>query len=203
MRLNRRSAAKLLVAPAVMAGLRTFASAGAEPYPGKPVRIIVPYPAGGPYDGIPRLIAQWIGAQHGWSIVIDNRSGATGMIGVVAAKQAPADGHTLVVVTTSTHGSMPALKRNLAYDAVKDFAPIVLMADAALVLLVRDELPVRSVAQLVEMMREQPGRLNYSTGGYGSPHHLATMTLFYRAGLPQTIAVHVPFAGLAPALMAL
>jgi tripartite-type tricarboxylate transporter receptor subunit TctC len=186
-----------------MAGLRTFASAGAEPYPGKPVRIIVPYPAGGPYDGIPRLIAQWIGAQHGWSIVIDNRSGATGMIGVVAAKQAPADGHTLVVVTTSTHGSMPALKRNLAYDAVKDFAPIVLMADAALVLLVRDELPVRSVAQLVEMMREQPGRLNYSTGGYGSPHHLATMTLFYRAGLPQTIAVHVPFAGLAPALMAL
>jgi tripartite-type tricarboxylate transporter receptor subunit TctC len=186
-----------------MAGLRTFASAGAEPYPGKPVRIIVPYPAGGPYDGIPRLIAQWIGAQHGWSIVIDNRSGATGIIGVVAAKQAPADGHTLVVVTTSTHGSMPALKRNLAYDAVKDFAPIVLMADAALVLLVRDELPVRSVAQLVEMMREQPGRLNYSTGGYGSPHHLATMTLFYRAGLPQTVAVHVPFAGLAPALMAL
>jgi tripartite-type tricarboxylate transporter receptor subunit TctC len=202
-RLNRRCAAKLLVAPAVMAGLRPFASAGAEPYPGKPVRIIVPYPAGGPYDGIPRLIAQWIGAQHGWSIVIDNRSGATGIIGVVAAKQAPADGHTLVVVTTSTHGSMPALKRNLAYDAVKDFAPIVLMADAALVLLVRDELPVRSVAQLVEMMREQPGRLNYSTGGYGSPHHLATMTLFYRAGLPQNIAVHVPFAGLAPALMAL
>jgi hypothetical protein len=130
---------------------------------------------------LPRLIAQWIGAQHGWSIVIDNRSGAAGIIGVVAAKQAPADGHTLVVVTTSTHGSMPALKRNLAYDAVKDFAPIVLMADAALVLLVRDELPVRSVAQLVEMMREQPGRLNYSTGGYGSPHHLATMTLFYRA----------------------
>jgi tripartite-type tricarboxylate transporter receptor subunit TctC len=202
-RLNRRCAAKLLVVPAVMAGLRTFASAGAEPYPGKPVRIIVPYPAGGPYDGIPRLIAQWIGAQHGWSIVIDNRSGATGIIGVVAAKQAPADGHTLVVVTTSTHGSMPALKRNLAYDAVKDFAPIVLMADAALVLLVRHELPVRSVAQLVEVMREQPGRLNYSTGGYGSPHHLATMTLFYRAGLPQNIAVHVPFAGLAPALMAL
>ena len=203
MRLNRRCAAKLLVAPALMAGLRTFGSTGAESYPAQPVRIIVPYPAGGPYDGIPRLIAQWIGAQHGWSIVIDNRSGATGIIGVVAARQAPADGHTLVVVTTSTHGSMPALKRNLAYDAVKDFAPIVLMADAALVLLVRDDLPVRSVAQLVEMMREKPGRLNYSTGGYGSPHHLATMTLFYRAGLPQTVAVHVPFAGLAPALMAL
>jgi tripartite-type tricarboxylate transporter receptor subunit TctC len=121
----------------------------------------------------------------------------------MAAKQAPPDGHTLVVATTSTHGSMPALKRNLAYDAVKDFAPIVLMADAPLVLLVRDELPVRSVAELVAVMRAKPGQLNYSTGGYGSPHHLATMTLFHRAALPQNIAVHVPFAGLAPALMAL
>ena len=201
-RLNRRCAAKLLVAPAFLAGLRTLAWS-AEPYPGKPIRIIVPYPAGGPYDGIPRIIAQWISAQRGWSIVIDNRSGATGIIGVMAAKQAPPDGHTLVVLTTSTHGSMPALKRNLAYDPVKDFAPIVLMADAALVLLVRDDLPVRSVAQLVQTMREKPGQLNYSTGGYGSPHHLATMTLFHRAGLPQNIAVHVPFAGLAPALMAL
>jgi tripartite-type tricarboxylate transporter receptor subunit TctC len=202
-RLNRRSAAKLLVAPAVLAGLRTFASAGAEQYPAKPVRIIVPYPAGGPYDGIPRLIAQWISAQHGWSIVVDNRSGATGLIGVMAAKQASPDGHTLVVVTTSTHGSMPALKRNLAYDPLKDFVPIVLMADAPLVLLVRDDLTVHSVAQLVTMMREKPGQLNFSTGGYGSPHHLATMTLFHRAGLPQNIAVHAPFAGLAPALMAL
>jgi tripartite-type tricarboxylate transporter receptor subunit TctC len=134
---------------------------------------------------------------------MDNRTGATGVIGVMAAKQAPPDGHTLVVVTTSTHGSMPALKRNLAYDPVRDFAPIVLMAEAPLVLLVRDDLPVHSVAQLVEMMREKPGQLNFSTGGYGSPHHLATMTLFHRAGLPQNIAVHVPFAGLGPALMAL
>jgi tripartite-type tricarboxylate transporter receptor subunit TctC len=163
----------------------------------------VPYPAGGPYDGIPRLIAQRINAHQGWSIVIDNRTGATGLIGVMAAKQAPPDGHTLVVTTTSTHGSMPALKRNLAYDPVKDFAPIVLMADAALVLLVREELPVQSVAQLIAIMRDKPGQLNYSTGGYGSPHHLATMTLFHRAALPQNIAVHVPFAGLAPALMAL
>jgi tripartite-type tricarboxylate transporter receptor subunit TctC len=121
-RLNRRSAAKLLVALAFLAGLRIVSSAGAERYPGKPVRIIVPYTAGGPYDGIPRIIAQWISARHGWSIVIENRSGATGVIGVMAAKQAAPDGHTLVVLTTS---SMPALKRNLAYDPIKDFAPIV------------------------------------------------------------------------------
>jgi len=109
--LSRRSAAKLLVAPAILAGVRPVSGASlSEAYPAKAVRIIVPYPPGGPYDGIPRLIAQWIGAQHGWSIVTDNRSGATGIIGVMAAKQAPADGHTLVVVTTSTHGSMPALE---------------------------------------------------------------------------------------------
>jgi len=203
-RLTRRSTAKLLVAPALLATPRSLLrAAAAEPYPAKPVRIIIPYPAGGPYDGIPRLIAQWISAKHGWSIVMDNRAGATGMLGVMAAKQAPSDGHTLVVVTTSTHGSMPALKRSLNYDPVKDFAPIVLMADAALVLLVRDDVPVRSVAELVEVMREKPGGLNYSTGGYGSPHHLATVTLFHRAGLLQNAAVHVPFAGLPPALMAL
>src|SRR5205814_3266538 len=86
---------------------------------------------------------------------------------------------------------------------IRDFAPIVLMADATLVLLVRDDLPVHNVAELIAMLRQQPGRLNFSTGGYGSPHHLATMSLFQRARLPQNAAVHVPFAGLAPALMAL
>jgi tripartite tricarboxylate transporter family receptor len=158
-RFTRRSTAQLLLAPALLAALPTLLrAAAAEPYPAKPVRVIIPYPAGGPYDGIPRLIAQWITAQHGWSIVMDNRAGATGILGVMAAKQAPPDGHTLVVVTTSTHGSMPALKRSLSYDPVKDFAPIVLMADAALVLLVRDDVPVRNVAQLVELMREKPDR---------------------------------------------
>jgi tripartite-type tricarboxylate transporter receptor subunit TctC len=204
MRMDRRRVLTLLAAPALGGPLSALAaSVRAEQYPSKPIRIIVPYPAGGPYDGIPRILAQKIGAQLGWSIVIDNRSGASGVIGVMAARQAAPDGHTLVVVTTSTHGSMPALKRNPGYDAIRDFAPIVLIADATLVLLVREELQVRSVAQLIEMMREKPGALNYSTGGFGSPHFLATMTLFHRAGLPQNIAVHVPFAGLAPALMAL
>src|SRR5258708_23032186 len=106
---------------------------------------------------------------------MDNRAGATGILGVMAAKQAPPDGHTLVVVTTSTHGSMPALKRSLSYDPVKDFAPIVLMADAALVLLVRDDVPVRSLTQLVEVLRAKPGQLNYATVGHGSPPHLATV----------------------------
>jgi tripartite-type tricarboxylate transporter receptor subunit TctC len=201
MPIDRRSALKLLAAPALLCVWP--ARARADAYPARPVRIIVPYPAGGPYDGITRLIAQWIGERLGWSAVIDNRSGATGVIGVVAAKQAAADGYTLVLATTSTHGSMPALKRSLPYDPLADFAPIVLMADAALVLLTRDDLPVRDLAQLIAMLRAKPGQLNFSTGGYGSPHHLATMTFFQRAGLPQNIAVHVPFGGLTPALTAL
>src|SRR5207247_3230021 len=131
-------------------------------------------------------------------MVMDNRAGATGMLGVMAAKQAPPDGHTLVVVTTSTHGSMPALRRSLNYDPVKDFVPIVLMADAALVLLVRDDVPVRSVAELVEVMREKPGRLYYSTGGYGPPHHLATVPLLHRAGVRQHPAAHRPPPRLPP-----
>jgi len=202
MRIDRRSAIKLIASPAFTVGLPA-SRARAESYPSKPIRLIVPYPAGGPYDGIPRAITQWISSQEGWSIVVDNRTGATGVIGVMAGRQAAPDGHTLVVLTTSTHGAVPALKRQLGYDPVNDFAPIVLMAAATLVLLVREDLPVYSVAELVAMMRAQPGRLNYSTGGYGSPHHLATMTLFQRAGLPQNAAVHVPFAGLGPALMAL
>src|SRR5260370_3373536 len=122
MRLDRRSVIRLLAAPTLLGSLPAISSrARAEQYPTKPVRIIVPYPAGGPYDGIPRLIAQWISAREGWSIVIDNRTGATGVIGVIAAKQAPPRGHTLVIATTSTHGSTPPLKRNLCFDPIKAF----------------------------------------------------------------------------------
>src|SRR5262249_60357887 len=118
----RRSTANLPLSPAPILVRRRLARASGEPYPAKPVRIIIPYPAGGPYDGIPRLIAQWIGAKHGWSIVMDNRAGATGILGVVAAKQAAPDGHTLGVGTTSPHGSMPAPTPRLTVDPAKAFA---------------------------------------------------------------------------------
>jgi tripartite-type tricarboxylate transporter receptor subunit TctC len=201
MHLDRRSALRLLAAPAFIAALGTRALA--DDYPRKPVRIIVPYPPGGPYDVLPRIVAQWITAQQGWPIVVDNRTGAAGIIGVMAAKQAIPDGYTLVVASTSTHGSMPALKRKLPFDPVKDFAPIVLIADATLVLLVRHELPARSVAELASLLRQKHGEITYSSGGFGSPHHLATVTMFQRAGLPRDVAVHLPFGGLGPALMAL
>jgi tripartite-type tricarboxylate transporter receptor subunit TctC len=202
MPVDRRSALALIAAPALLTGVRAR-PARTQDYPQRPIRIIVPYPAGGPYDMLPRIVAQWITAQHGWPIVIDNRTGATGLIGVMTAKQAAADGHTLVVVTTSTHGSMPALKKQLSFDPVKDFTPIALIADATLVLLVRDELPARNVAELIALLAGKPGALTYSSGGFGSPQHLAIVTMFQRAGLSREVAVHLPFAGLGPALMAL
>jgi tripartite-type tricarboxylate transporter receptor subunit TctC len=198
MRFDRRTALRLLAVPILAPAL-----AAAQEYPQRPIRIIVPYPAGGPYDALPRIIAQWVTAQTGWPIMIDNRTGASGLIGMTAAKQAAADGQTLAIASSSTHGAMPALKRSLPFDPIKDFAPVALIADATLVLLVRDELPARDVAGLIALLRARPGRLVYSSGGFGSQQHLAAVTMFQRAGLPREVAVHLPFAGLAPALTAL
>jgi tripartite-type tricarboxylate transporter receptor subunit TctC len=201
MHLDRRSTLRFLAALPLLPALSVRAPA--QDYPQKPVRIIVPYPPGGPYDVLPRIVAQWIGAQNGWPIVIDNRTGAAGLIGTMAAKQATPDGYTLLVASSSTHGSMPALKRNPPFDPINDFAPVALIGDAGLVLLVRDELPVRDVAELIALLRSKPGGLTYASGGFGSPQHLATVTMFHRAGLPRDAAVHLPFSGLPPALTAL
>ena len=201
MHLDRRSALRFLATPVLLPALSVRAPA--QDYPQKPIRIIVPYPPGGPYDVLPRIVAQWIGVQNGWPIVVDNRTGASGLIGTMAARQAAPDGHTLMVASSSTHGSMPALKRNLPFDPVKDFTPVALLADATLVLLVRDELPARTVPELIALLRSKPGGLTYASGGFGSPQHLATVTMSQRAGLARDAAVHLPFGGLAPALTAL
>ena len=197
MRITRRDALWLAAAP-FGAGARAQ-----EAYPARPVKIIVPYPAGGPYDSIPRIVAQYAADRHGWSVVVENRPGASGLVGVMAAKQSPADGYTLVVTTSSTHGSAPALKSSLPYDPYKDLAPIALMADALLVALVRKDVPVKTIGDLVALIRAKPGALTYSTGGYASQHHLATAMMLSRSGLGLEDARHVPFQGLAPALYAL
>lgn len=177
--------------------------ARAQAYPSKPVKLIVPYPPGGPYDAIPRIVAQYAAEKHGWQVVVENRAGASGLVGVMAAKASPPDGYTLVVTSSSTHGSAPALKSNLPYDPHKDLAPVTLFADAFLVALVRQELPAKTIAELVALIRAKPGTLNYASGGYASQHHLATAMMLQRSGLAQDAAKHVPFQGLAPALNAL
>ncbi len=172
-------------------------------YPDKPIRLIVPYSAGGPYDQIPRLVADYIGRKYGWSVLIDNRPGVSGIVGVVAAKQAAPDGYTFVVTSSSTHGAEPALKHPLPYDPYTDLAPVILFAQAALVLLVRKEMGVNSVAELIKLIRARPGQIKFSSAGHATQQHLAAVMMLQREGLPPDACIHVPYNGLTPALTAL
>lgn len=204
--LSRRAILRGLAAPALLSatalGPRSVSAQQPIPPP-RPVKMIVPFPPGGSFDGVIRIVLQHIGEQKGWPSVVENRPGADGQIGIVAAKSAPPDGGTLVAMTSITHGSAPALKLNLGYDPVSDLAPIALLAQAALVLLVRSELPVRTLPEFIALLRERPGKLNYASGGPSSQHFFATAMMFQRAGLPLDAAAHVPFPGIAPALNAL
>jgi tripartite-type tricarboxylate transporter receptor subunit TctC len=199
MRIHRRSAITGLAAIAV-AGRNAFA----EPaYPARPIRIIVPSTPGGPYDIIPRLVADYINRKDGWTIVTENRPGASGIVGMTAAKQALADGYTLVVTSSATHGSEPAFKDNLPYDPYNDFAPIIILAQGALVLLVGKKLTVNSVADLIALIRARPGALKYSSAGHVSQQHLAVVMMLQRQGLPTDACTHVPYRGILEAVSGL
>ena len=203
--INRRNALALLAAPALLGhggGLSARAQAQ-QPYPNRPVKVMVPFPPGGSFDGVPRVVLQDIAEERGWTYVIENRPGADGQVGLGAAKRNPPDGYNLAAITSITHGSAPALKLNPGYDPVTDFIPIVLLADAAMVLLVKKDLPVRSLAEFIALLKERPGKLNYGSGGTSSQHFFATAMLLQRAGLPLDIAAHVPYPGIAPALLSL
>jgi tripartite-type tricarboxylate transporter receptor subunit TctC len=200
MPINRRFALGGFAAAIAIAGHRAFAQ---EAYPSRPVRIIVPSTPGGPYDLIPRFIADYVDHKYGWTVVVENRPGASGIIGIVAAKQAPADGYTLAVMTSATHGSAPAFNEHLPYDAYNDLTPITLLAQGALVLLVRQQTRVNSVKELLALIRSRPGALKFSSGGQFSQQHLAVVMMLWRAGLPQDSCIHVAYRGLPEAVTAL
>jgi tripartite-type tricarboxylate transporter receptor subunit TctC len=201
MLISRRSILEAIGGSAVLGGLQGLPSiASAQQYPDKPVHIVVPFPPGGSLDGTPRIVAQQITVRHGWSIVVDNRPGAGGQLGSVIGKQAPPDGYLLTAINGVTHGSASAIKSDLGYDPIKDFAPIILLADAPMVLLVRSELAARTVPEFLDLLRKQPGQLNYGSGGFGTQHHLAAAMLLDQAGLRPDIATHVPSRGQALAI---
>jgi tripartite-type tricarboxylate transporter receptor subunit TctC len=172
------------------------ASAAAQQYPSKPIRLVVPFPPGGSTDIVARIVAQKLGTQLGQPLVIENRDGAGGTLGTAVAARAPADGYTLVVGTTSTHVVAPSVYQKLEYDPVKDFAPVSLMAVTPYLLVVNPSVPAKSVKELVELMKSQPGKLNYASAGVGSTTHLAMEML---KGASNTTAVHVPYKGNGPA----
>jgi tripartite-type tricarboxylate transporter receptor subunit TctC len=205
MPVDRRTALKLLAGSSALSApsLITRRALSEPSYPNRPIRMMVPFPVGGPIDGVPRVIAQHLGQRLGWTIIPENRPGANGQIGVLALKQSPPDGYTIGVISSLTHGSAPALKADTPYDAIKDFSPIVLLAEGAMVLVVRDEVPAHSLKEFLDVLKDRPGKLNYSSAGPLSQNYLAAIMLFQRAGLPANVAFHVPYAGIAPGIAAL
>lgn len=165
-------------------------------FPDKPLRIIIPFPPGGALDTVGRIVGQKLSPAIGQPVVIDNRAGGGGSIGAEAAARSAPDGHTLFVGSASTHGTNPNTMK-VAYDSVRDFAPVILLATNPFVLIVNPALPAANAREFVALAKAQPGRLNFASYGSGSSNHLAT-ELF--RSLSNTDFVHVPYKGAAPAL---
>src|SRR5713101_1360687 len=169
----------------------------AQGYPSKPIRLIVPFAAGGGNDNVARLVGKHISGSLGQPLVIDNRPGAGGVLGAeVAAKSAP-DGYTLFLGGVGSHAINPNLHERLPYDPVKDFAPVALLASAPLILVVHPSVPAGSIREFIAFARSKPGELNYASNGNGSSSHLAAVMFEVMA---DAAMVHVPYKGLSPAL---
>ena len=174
----------------------TAAHAFAAEYPTKPVRIISPFPPGGSVDLVARLVGTDLSKPLGQQVVIDNRSGASGMIGTELAAKSPPDGYTLLV-TPAPFTIVPSLLSRLPYDPGNDFAPITLINTTPLVVVVHPGVPARSVKELIALAKAKPGALNYGSSGSGGSNHLAGELFNAMAGVKM---VHIPYKGNAPAL---
>lgn len=179
----------------VAGALAAPAVARAQTFPAKPITLVVPYPAGGPTDAIARLVAQDMSAVLGQNVVIDNRAGASGAVGTRAVARAEPDGYTMVFGNNQTHGNNMFLLKEPGYDAVKDFAPLAGIGSFEHVYVVRNELPVKTIGELIALAKAEPGKLNYGSTGIGSGSHLSTELFMARTGTKMT---HVPFRGAAP-----
>lgn len=172
------------------------ASVQAQPYPSKPVRVVVPYPPGGPTDIVARVLFQQVAESTGQQFVIDNRAGAGGNIGAEHVAKSPADGYTVLIGTTA-HAINMSLFKSLNYDVQKDLAPVSLLTQGPLVLVTHPQFPANSVKELIDMAKAKPGSLNFASSGNGQSTHLSAELFNSLAG---TKMVHVPYKGSAPAL---
>ncbi|MDP1537691.1 MAG: tripartite tricarboxylate transporter substrate binding protein [Burkholderiales bacterium] len=186
----------LAVLTGVLCTLCATAAAGAD-YPTKPIRLVVPFPAGGPVDITARTLAPRLTEALGQRLVIDNRGGAGGILGSDIVAKSPADGHTLLLCTTGNAINV-SLVPNLPYDIRKDFAPVSMVAIITSILVVHPALPVKSVKGLIALARAQPDALSYASTGNGAPTHLAG-ELF--KSMASVKILHVPYKGAAPAVV--
>lgn len=183
----------LSVLLAVVAG-----SALAQPYPTKPIKVISPWVAGGPAEALGRVVTTKMSAALGQPIVIESKGGANGEIGTAEVARAAPDGYTILLSHLGPTAISPALKKTLPYDPVKDFEPISQVVAGPTLLVVRNDLPVKSVKELVEYAKANPGKLAYGSVGIGSTTHLAGEMLNMTAGIE---AIHVPYKGSTPILV--
>ncbi|RUQ64049.1 tripartite tricarboxylate transporter substrate binding protein [Azospirillum doebereinerae] len=188
----------LSMAALSMAGLATLAAGTAQAaYPDRPVRIVVPFSAGGGQDIFIRVIANKVSEQLGQPLVIDNRPGASGNIGASTVAAAAPDGYTVLLGTAATHGMNQALFKKLDFDAIKSFEPVALVAVVPLVLVTHPSVPAKTTPELVAYLKANPGTFNYGSSGTGAPLHLAG-ELFKKSA--RVDVVHVPYKGSAPAI---
>jgi tripartite-type tricarboxylate transporter receptor subunit TctC len=189
--IGRRAALAALALPALARG------ASAQGFPDAPVRMIVPFAAGGPADTIARIVGRVMGERLGRPIVVEARAGAGGLIGVDAAAKARPDGHTLVMASSGAVVILPHLQPNMPYDPLRDLAPITQVLGVPQIVGVAPNLGVRSLADLVAMAKARPGQLAFGSAGIASSLHMAGELLKLRAGIDIT---HVPYRGAAPAV---
>jgi tripartite-type tricarboxylate transporter receptor subunit TctC len=175
------------------------ASSTAAGYPAKPIRIVVPFAPQGPNDILARLVGQKLTETWGQQVIVENRPGAGTVIGTELVARAPADGYTLLMVSTSTAVN-PTLKKSLPYDTVRDFAPVIRLAETPNVLTSHPSLPATSVAELLRLARAKPGQITFASGGVGTSTHLSGEMLAILGGVKMT---HVPYKGAAPATIAI
>jgi tripartite-type tricarboxylate transporter receptor subunit TctC len=172
----------------------SFAAHAAD-YPSQTIKIVVPFPPGGGVDVVARVIAPRLGELLGQSVIIENRGGAGGSVGATFVAQAPRDGYTLLMGTASTHGTNPNVYTKLGYDPVRDFAPVVLITSAPLMLVANNDVPVKTAADLVALAKAKPGTLSFGSYGTGSSNHLVAELLNTMAGIETN---HIPYRGSAP-----
>jgi tripartite-type tricarboxylate transporter receptor subunit TctC len=189
--MSRRPLLQLAAASAVAALLP--AAGRAQAWPARPVRLVIPFPAGGATDIVGRLLAQKLGAALGQQVVIDNKPGAGGTIGADLVAKAPADGYTLLLATSSTHSIGPALNPKMPYDAFRDFAPVAHVANAPSVLVVGAGFPQGGALDLIKLLKANPGKHNFGSSGIGTYPHLSAEMFKWRAG--GLFVVHIPYRG--------
>jgi len=194
------SAAAVLIA---ISGSAAVAQAAMTPaqvqaYPSRPIRIIVPFSAGGSGDAITRFVGQKLTDAWGQPSVIDNRAGASGAIGLLMAAKSAPDGYTLVHGTASTHSINPILQKDLPYDAVRDFAPVAILMATPNIIVAHPGVPASNLKELIQLAKSKPGQISYASNGSGTSSHMAGELLNLEAGIKL---VHIPYKGAGPAII--